>query len=72
VCSGEDLGLVMHVHTTVFMKGVVTATELKSYCSSCPVYACVTRTVLQPVDECTPVFKHHTIIPTPCTMCKIC
>jgi hypothetical protein len=34
VCSGEDLGLVMHVHMSVFMKGVVSATELKSYCST--------------------------------------
>jgi hypothetical protein len=72
VCSGEELGLVMHMHTTVFMKGVVAAAELKPYCSTCPVYTSVTRTALQPDDECTPVFKHHTIIPTPCTRCKIC
>lgn len=49
VCSGEELGLVTHMRTVVFVKGVAAATELKSHCSSCPLYVSVMRNAPQPL-----------------------
>jgi hypothetical protein len=49
VFSGEELGLVTHVRTVVFVKGAAAATELKLHCSTCPVYVSVTRNAPQPL-----------------------
>ncbi|KDR09150.1 uncharacterized protein LOC110838941 isoform X2 [Zootermopsis nevadensis] len=46
---GEELGLVTHMRTAVFVKGVAAATELKSHCSSCPLYVSVMRNAPQPL-----------------------
>jgi len=62
VCSGEEMGLVAHVHTFVFVKGVGAATKLKSHCPTCPVQVSVTRTAPHPLlvsASGSPVSKHH-------------
>ncbi|PNF30690.1 hypothetical protein B7P43_G06086 [Cryptotermes secundus] len=40
---GEEVGLVTHIHTAVFVKGVAVATKLKSHCATCPAHMSVTR-----------------------------
>jgi hypothetical protein len=65
VCSGEELGVVTHVHNVVFVKGVMAATQLKSHCAACPVYVSVTRNAQLPLLVSAP--GHH--INSPCVVC---
>jgi hypothetical protein len=37
------MGLVTHVHTAVFVKGIAAARKLKSHCATCPAHMSVTR-----------------------------
>jgi hypothetical protein len=62
-CSGEEMGLVTHVHTAVFVKGIAAATKLTSHCATCPAHMSVTRNTPHPLlvsaSPGTSVSKHH-------------
>jgi hypothetical protein len=47
--SAKEMGLVMHVHTVVYVKGVAAATELKAHCATCPVHISVKRDIPYPL-----------------------
>jgi hypothetical protein len=57
------MGLVTHVHTAVFVKGIAAATKLKSHCATCPAHMSVTRNAPHPLlvsaSPSTILAKHH-------------
>jgi hypothetical protein len=62
-CSGEEMGLVTHIHTAVYVKGIAAARKLKSHCVTCPAHMSVRRNTPHPLlvsaSPDTSVSKHH-------------